>query len=164
MRLIPKSKLPLAREAGDDEAWIGRAALDELLAKPIGPARQDQADPVSKWVHRAAGQVEGFDPREARRILAAHGLKVYWDAERDTYLAVSHWHPELSLLFGAGPLGDRFGSIGGWIYDLRHLPGVRSSAGGLYFGGETARAVLIPLDVVFSPDLEGSTSRASCAA
>jgi len=123
-----------------------QAMLETLLTSVIDPFRNGTRHTVAEWVHKAAGICATSDEVESNRILATYGLKVHEDIG-ERWLAIANNHTELAGLF-RGTKWTGGNGRGLWRQSAQRLEGARNSEHPIRIGGVTARAVLIPLELV----------------
>lgn len=149
-------------ERSDDEDDEVRC-LNHLLSSIIDPYRQGTRRTVAQWVAVAAGNTGDDDPatrtgtpEEAATVIGTYGLKIVVDdgggAATHRYLAVANSSQGLAGLFTGTHWAGASGRTAVWIQALRRLPGVIVPNRAYWFAGVSARATLIPLEVVLGED------------
>lgn len=138
-----------ADDAGNDE----EACLRHLLSLAIPIENSASKKSVGLWIAAAKRYVEDTglkphtDPEGAAGVLGRYGLKLEREGD-GWYLAVASAHAELAKLFAGTHWAGRAGALGVWTQTLRRLPLARPSRRNLWFSGASAKATLIPLDLL----------------
>ncbi|CAB4166104.1 hypothetical protein UFOVP843_10 [uncultured Caudovirales phage] len=127
--------------------------LHHLLATPLDAYKKGERQSVGHWVNLAAGRMPDIDDvREARKVIGTYGLRIEVIGQQ-AFLAVANSHRGLQGIFDKTTWNSPAGMKGVWTQSLGRLPGARRGDQALYFGGITARCVLIPLGLVPESDL-----------
>ncbi len=140
----------------DDDERDEQRCLSHLLSSVVDPYRNGKRTTVGEWICRAAGletanrtDEDGTRQGDANAALGTSGMRVVEGAEsRQKYLAVANYHQGLAAVFRETHWAGRSGTMGVWVQALRRLPGAQAGSKAVWFGGQVARATLIPMDSV----------------
>jgi hypothetical protein len=149
--------------AGDDDMSADEErCLQHLLTSllpPDGPNRRN----VGHWVGDVCDEAakpdwqRSTDHQAAALILGTFGLKVAANSGRQ-YLCVANSHQALGRLFQGTHWAGQSGATSVWKQSLARLRGAMPSASAVRFDkAATARATLIPIELVYQPDKPGTT-------
>lgn len=126
--------------------------LNHLLSTPLDPYRKGERQSVGEWINLAADRVPGIDDtRDARKVIGSYGMRIEV-SNGEKFLAVANTHRGLQTIYEKTRWNTPSGMLGVWTQSLRRVRGARVGGQALYFGGSTARYVLIPLSAVPMPD------------
>lgn len=132
--------------------------LNHLLSSPVDAFSGGRREPVGVWILRAAGGDDDGDQahslRECNDVLRAHGLLVMELDAKDgrgvqQFLAIANSSTGLSKLLEGTHWRGRAGSSAPWIQAARRLERAIVAPRFVWFG-HSARATLVPLDVVLA--------------
>src|SRR5262249_52540004 len=86
---------------------------------------------------------------QSRKVSYNHGIMVKKDEDGEYCAYLMNQHPAINKIY------DRTQWEGGWRQALARLPGVKLSRSAVWFMGhkQTARAVIIPRDLIPEPEL-----------
>ena len=137
------------QDESDDATRDHTRCLQHLASATIDPHRNGGQRSVAEWI-RIAAKIDEGDDLEAARILGRCGIKVLHEKPR--VVAIANYHQGLAELYRGTHWAGRSSTQGVWVKALRRLPGAFGWPKSLYFAGVTAKATVVPIDVVVPPD------------
>ena len=146
-RLRASGLTEIADDMRDEEQ-----CLNHLLSAPLPVYKNGEIFSVGEWVNRALGRVPNHEIADSRRTIMHHGGCRIEVIDGETFLAVANQHTALRTIYEHSRWNSPAGTLGGWVQALRRLPGARGSVNGMYFGGASAKGVLIPARLIPKPD------------